>query len=213
MTFPAPVPEIAVANVDTAAAYYVNTLGFTFDWGDDQGGIAGISRGNCRLLISNRSFRKSYGNVGLILFWLNLDSKAEGDALFAQWKAAHSARRFFQKALAAPGHSRPRVINVDGNPSYPTVIDELKQKRVLGRRCRCRIVPYLNNVVEQDHRSIKRRVNASLGFRSFGGAQRTIQDYEAMHMIRKGQVRWLSKDDIAAQVGSSKSSSASLLSC
>ncbi|MGI8962333.1 MAG: IS6 family transposase, partial [Bryobacteraceae bacterium] len=47
---------------------------------------------------------------------------------------------------------------------------------------------------------IKRRVNASLGFRSFNGAQRTIQGYEAMHMIRKGQVRWLSKDDIAAQV-------------
>jgi hypothetical protein len=45
MTFPAPVPEIPAANVDKAAAYYVNTLGFTSDWGDDQGGIAGISRG------------------------------------------------------------------------------------------------------------------------------------------------------------------------
>jgi transposase-like protein len=54
--------------------------------------------------------------------------------------------------------------------------------------------------VEQDHRSIKRRVNASLGFRSFDGAQRTIQGYEAMHMIRKGQVRWLAKDEIAKQV-------------
>jgi IS6 family transposase len=63
-----------------------------------------------------------------------------------------------------------------------------------------RIVPYLNNIIEQDHRSIKRRVDASLGFRSFDGAQRTIQGYEAMHMIRKGQVRWLSKGDIAAQV-------------
>jgi len=45
MTFPAPVPEIPTANVDKAAAYYINTLGFTLDWGDDQGGIAGISRG------------------------------------------------------------------------------------------------------------------------------------------------------------------------
>src|SRR2546421_4031855 len=79
MTFPAPVPEIPAANVDTAAAYYVNTLGFTIDWGDDQGGIAGISRGNCRLFITNRSFRKSHGNIGPILFWLNLDSKAEVD--------------------------------------------------------------------------------------------------------------------------------------
>ena len=89
---------------------------------------------------------------------------------------------------------------MDGNPSYPNVIEELKQERVLGRRCRCRIVRYLNNIVEQDHRSIKRRVNASLGFRSFDGAQRTIQGYEAMHMIRKGQIRRLSKSDIAAQV-------------
>ena len=89
---------------------------------------------------------------------------------------------------------------MDGNPSYPNVIQELKEQRVLGRRCRCRIVPYLNNIVEQDHRSIKRRVNASQGFRSFDGAQRTIQGYEAKHMIRKGQVRWLSKHDIATQV-------------
>src|ERR1700737_2179579 len=57
MTFPAPVPEIPAANVDKAAAYYVNTLGFTSGWGDDQGGIAGISRGNCRLFITNQSFR------------------------------------------------------------------------------------------------------------------------------------------------------------
>jgi transposase, IS6 family len=63
---------------------------------------------------------------------------------------------------------------------------------------------YLNNIVEQDHRSIKRRVNASLGFRSFEGAQRTIHGYEAMHMIRKGQVRWLAKDEIAEQVRSIK---------
>ena len=122
------------------------------------------------------------------------------DFLLSETRDLTSARRFFQKALAAPGHPRPRVINVDGNPSYPTVVEELKQQRVLGRRCRCRIVPYLNNIVEQDHRSIKRRVNASLGFRSLDGALRTIQGYEAMHKIRKGQVRWLSKDDIAAQV-------------
>ena len=81
MTFPAAVPEIPAASVDKAAAYYVDTLGFIFDWGDEQGGIAGISRGNCRLFITNRSFRESYGNRGPILFWLNLGSKAEVDEL------------------------------------------------------------------------------------------------------------------------------------
>jgi len=82
------VPEIPAANVDKAAAYYVNTLGFTLDWGDDPGGIAGISKGNCRLFITNRSFRESYGNLSPILFWLNLNSKVEVDELFAEWKAA-----------------------------------------------------------------------------------------------------------------------------
>jgi uncharacterized glyoxalase superfamily protein PhnB len=90
MTIPAAVPEIPADNVDKAAAYYVNTLGFTFDWGDNQGGIAGISRENCRLFITNRSFRKSYGNQAPILFWLNLNSKAEVDKLFAEWKAAQA---------------------------------------------------------------------------------------------------------------------------
>jgi len=79
-----------VANVDQAAAYYVNALGFALDWGDDEGGIAGISRGDCRLFLTNRRFRESYGNVGPVLFWLNLNSKAEVDQLFAEWKAAHA---------------------------------------------------------------------------------------------------------------------------
>src|SRR6266480_7922275 len=83
-------PRDPAASVDKAAAYYVNTLGFTFDWGDEQGGIAGISRGNCRLFITNHPFRRSYGNTGPILFWLNLESKAEVDELFEEWKAAHA---------------------------------------------------------------------------------------------------------------------------
>ena len=91
MKFPAPVPEVPVTSIDEAAAYYVDTLGFTFDWGDEHGGIAGISRGNCRLFITNTSFRESNGNLGPVLFWLNLNSKAEVDELFAQWKTAQAA--------------------------------------------------------------------------------------------------------------------------
>jgi hypothetical protein len=64
MTFPA-VPEIPAVSVDKAAAYDVNTLGFTFDWGDEQGDITGISRGNCRLFITHRSFRE-LDNAGVI---------------------------------------------------------------------------------------------------------------------------------------------------
>ncbi len=90
MIFPSGVPEIPVANIDVAASYYVNTLGFTLNWGDEQGGIAGISRGACRLFLTNRSFREFYGNTGPLIFWLNLESKAEVDELFAEWRTAQA---------------------------------------------------------------------------------------------------------------------------
>jgi transposase-like protein len=67
------------------------------------------------------------------------------------------------------------VINTDGHAAYPSAV------------ARHRPVPYLNNVLEQDHRAIKRRVNASQHFRSFCAARRTLAGYEAIHMIRKGQ--------------------------
>jgi IS6 family transposase len=65
--------------------------------------------------------------------------------------------------------------------------------------CLCRPSPYINNIIEQDHRFIKKRINASLGFRSPEGAWRTIEGYEAMHLIRKGQVRWLDKENVIGQ--------------
>jgi hypothetical protein len=58
----------------------------------------------------------------------------------------------------------------------------------------------LEQYLEQDHRAIKRRVNAKQGFREFQAARRTIQGYEAMNMIRKGQIRWVSGDDLLCQI-------------
>jgi uncharacterized glyoxalase superfamily protein PhnB len=114
MTIPPAVPEIPVANIDIAAAYYVNALGFTFDWGDDQGGIAGISKGDCRLFLTNRSFRDFYGNGGPVLFWLNLNSKAEVDELFAQWKAAQA--KIVSEPADKPWKLREfTVTDLDGN--------------------------------------------------------------------------------------------------
>ena len=113
---------------------------------------------------------------------------------------AAAAKRFFRRVLATGNHPRPRVINVDGNPSYPKVVQELKRERRLGRRCRCRTCPYLNNIVEQDHRGVRRDIHAKQGFRSLQGACRTISGYEVIHMIRKGQVRWLLKGDVTGQM-------------
>jgi IS6 family transposase len=110
-----------------------------------------------------------------------------------------AAKLFLRLALSGTSGNRPRVINVDGHPAYSRAIAELKQSGELGRRCCCRPTPYLNNVIEQDHRFIKKRIAASLWFRSVEGALRTIAGYEAMHLIRKGQIRWLPKEDVVGQ--------------
>jgi transposase, IS6 family len=77
---------------------------------------------------------------------------------------AVSAKRFFRKALRSKHTVAPRVINVDKNPSYPKAIGKLKKKGTLPRWCELRPVKYLNNLIEQDHRFIKRRVNPGMGY-------------------------------------------------
>jgi predicted lactoylglutathione lyase len=83
--FPAAVPEIPVSDINQAAEYYVKNLGFKIDWGGEDGGIAGISKGLCRLFLTNPSFREPYGNAGPLMIWLNLTSKAEVNELYQQW--------------------------------------------------------------------------------------------------------------------------------
>jgi transposase-like protein len=154
---------------------------------------------------TNRSWRVDETYLRVAGKWTYLyravdSTGATIDFLLSARRDADAAKRFLQKALRSAGHPRPRVINVDGNPSYPKVVSDLKRSGELGRRCRCRPVRFLNNVVEQDHRSVKRRVRAMQGFRAFHSACRTIQGIETVNMIRKGQVRWLAKGDITGQV-------------
>ena len=84
--------------------------------------------------------------------------------------------------------------------SPEAVISGVKKEGILRRRCRHRPIQYLNNIVEQDHRAITRRVTAKQGFREFPSARRTIQEYEAIHMIRKGQARRLNGSDVRQQI-------------
>jgi len=114
-------------------------------------------------------------------------SGATLDFLLSAKQDAAAAKRFLAKALGGANHPAPRVINTDGHAAYPSAVAQLKGEGDLTEDCRHRPVPYLNNVLEQDHRAIKRRVNASQHFRSFCAARRTLAGYEAIHMIRKGQ--------------------------
>jgi transposase, IS6 family len=138
---------------------------------------------------------------------------------------AAAAERFFDKALHATGCSVPqarpvqervvqssrvadsttstsvlRVINVDKHAAYPKAIADLKVAGLLTESVELRQVKYLNNLIEQDHRFIKRLVKPGIGFFSFPTAWRTLQGYEMMNMIRKGQAQNVNKGDISAQV-------------
>jgi len=122
------------------------------------------------------------------------------DFMLSAKRDARAAKRFFRKMLKAPKHQCPRVINVDQNRSYPPAVEELKEKGVLFIIALLRRCKYLNNIVEQDNRFIKRRVNPGFGFFSFNTARRTICGYEVTNMIRKGQVEGIRKGDIRGQV-------------
>ncbi len=121
------------------------------------------------------------------------------DFLLTAKRDAASAKRFFRKALVESANLQPRVINVDKNPAYPAAIAQLKAEGAVRRRCQVRQCKYLNNILEQDHRTVKQRTRLAMGYGSFRSAWRTLQGIEAVHMIRKGRVRWVGKSDIAGQ--------------
>ena len=122
------------------------------------------------------------------------------DFMLSAKRDARAAKRFFRKMLKLPQHSSPRVINVDQNKSYPPAVEELKEEGVLSIAAQLRQCKYLNNIVEQWRRFIKRRVNPGLGFFSFKTARRTIGGHEVTNMIRKGQIEGIGKGDIRGQV-------------
>jgi IS6 family transposase len=122
--------------------------------------------------------------------YTGLSTPASGatiDFLLSAKRDAAAAERLLGKALGGENHPAPRVINTGEHAGYPLAIGRLKSVGALEENCRHRRVQYLNNVLEQDHRAIKRRVRASQHFRSFWGAWRSIAGYEVIHMIRKGQ--------------------------
>jgi transposase-like protein len=129
-----------------------------------------------------------------------VDSRGQTiDFLLSAKRDASAARRFFRKALAQPHTANPRTITVDKNPAYPKAVAEMKAAAKLWRFSRLRQVKYLTNIVEQDHRRVKRLTCPGLGFGGFWTARRTLAGFEAMAMIRKGQVQNIGGNDIRAQ--------------
>src|SRR3954462_5698230 len=93
-----------------------------------------------------------------------VDSRGQTiDFLLSAKRDAEAAKRFFRKALAQPHTVNPRTITVDKNAAYPKAAAEMKRDGELWRRSRLLQVKYLNNIVEQDHRNMKRLIDPGLG--------------------------------------------------
>jgi IS6 family transposase len=156
------------------------------------------------LRISNGSWRVDETYVRVKGHWTYLyravDSHGQTiDFLLSARRDAVAAKRFFRRALVQPHVVNPRTLTVDKNPAYPRAVVDMKRDGELWRRTRMRQCKYLNSIVEQDHRRIKRLVRPGLGFGCFRTARRTLAGFEAFAMIRKGQIRNLDGRDIRAQ--------------
>jgi predicted lactoylglutathione lyase len=113
-TFPGAVPEIPVSDIANAAEYYQNQLGFALDWGGEDGGIAGVSRGGCRLFLTSREFREHHRNEAPISIWLNLGSRQEVDDLHEAW--SRSGARIVARPESKPWKLHEfTVADLDGN--------------------------------------------------------------------------------------------------
>ena len=122
-------------------------------------------------------------------FYRAVDSNGDTiDFMLSSKRDRKAAKRFFKKALSSNHNQIPRVITVDKNPAYPPAIDELKNEKNLFKNVEIIQTMYLNNIIEQDHRSIKRITVPMLGFQFFHSASKTLKGIEAMNMVKKRQV-------------------------
>ena len=120
------------------------------------------------------------------------------DFLLSAKRDKKAALRFFKKVLGNGHVSQPHVISVDKHASYPAALTLLKAKNQL-KQTQLRQVRYLNNVIEADHRFVKRKARFKQWFQSFNTARYTIAGYEAMNMILKGQLKSIAANDASMQ--------------
>src|SRR5436305_2180534 len=152
------------------------------------------------LKMSGTSYRvdETYIKVGKTCKYLYRAVDKEGNTIEFMLSAKRdvsAAKRFFKKMMRAEHRRLPFSISVDKNAAYPEAFSASQEDRIVPKDCKLRRVKYLNNVIEQDHRFIKKKVRASQCFKRFNTAERTLEGIEAMNMIRKGQVKKLAGRD------------------
>src|SRR5262245_55197271 len=106
------------------------------------------------------------------------------DFLLTEHRDEDAAKRFLTKAIRR--HGVPEKITIDGSAANEAAIKSYNEEH--GTAITIRQIKYLNNIVEQDHRAVKRITRPMLGFKSFTAAQDTLVGVELMHMIKKKQM-------------------------
>ncbi len=106
------------------------------------------------------------------------------DFLLTEQRDEQAAKRFLTKAIRR--HGVPEKITIDGSAANEAAIKSYNKDH--GTAIAIRKIKYLNNIVEQDHRGVKRITCPMLGFKAFDAAQSTLTGIELMHMLRKGQL-------------------------
>jgi putative transposase len=106
------------------------------------------------------------------------------DFLLTEQRDERAAKRFLTKAIHR--HGVPVTITIDGSEANAAAIRTYNQEH--GTAIVSRQVKYLNNIIEQDHRAVKRVTRPMLGFKAFNAGQCTLVGSELMHMIRKDQL-------------------------
>lgn len=118
------------------------------------------------------------------------------DFLLTAKRDAAAALRFFRKAIRH--HSEPEVVTIDKSGANTAALSTLNADKSDEEKISIRQNKYLNNLIEQDHRNIKRRIRQMLGFKSFRRAQTILAGIELTHMIRKGQYQHPQSDGLSA---------------
>src|SRR2546423_2666624 len=154
--------------------------------------------------MSGTSYRvdETYIKVGKSCKYLYRAVDKEGQTIEFMLSAKRdvsAAKRFFKKMMRAEHRRLPFSISVDKNAAYPEAFSTSQEERIVPKDCKLRRVKYLNNVIEQDHRFIKKKVRAAQCVRSFHTAERTLAGIESLHMMRKGQVKRLDGRDAVGQ--------------
>jgi len=108
------------------------------------------------------------------------------DFLLTKRRMKGSAQKFLNKAIGNNG--KPRIINIDKSGANTTAIRTINRRALSVKKIKIRRVKYLNNIVEQDHRTVKRRIGITTGFKEFESAQRTLAGIEIINIIRKDQI-------------------------